>query len=345
MASADWRLPAEWERQDGVLLAWPHPATDWSDRLASVESTYAALAAAITRFETAIICVPDATVRDRARSMLPTCPPERLRFVTVEYDDTWLRDSGPLTLAGLSGFRLLDFRFTGWGGKFDARRDDELVANLMARGLFRNAERRRVDFALEGGAIESDGQGTLLTTWTCLNRRHPRLSRADLDARLLKEFNANRVLWLEHGEIEGDDTDAHVDTLARFAPDDAIVYQSCGDVSDRHHADLSAMADELADLRTASGSAYRLFPLPWPRGIIDEGRRLPASYANYLVLNDAIVMPAYGDAADDRAAEVLAAAHPRREIVPVDARSLIWQNGSVHCVTMQLPEGVLARAA
>ena len=144
-----------------------------------------------------------------------------------------------------------------------------------------------------------------------------------------------------HGALEGDDTDAHIDTLARFAPGDAIVFQACDDSTDAHYADLKAMAEEIAALRTKDGKPYRLFPLPWAEPILDEGRRLAASYANFLIVNGAVLMPAYSDAADDAAAAVLAQAFPGREIVQVPCRPLIWQNGSLHCITMQLPEGLV----
>jgi agmatine/peptidylarginine deiminase len=157
-----------------------------------------------------------------------------------------------------------------------------------------------------------------------------------------EQLAAERVIWLEHGYLQGDDTDAHIDTLARFAPGDAIVFQSCDDEGDPHHAELTRMGDELAALRTASGAPYRLFPLPWARPILDDGRRLAASYANYLVVNGGVLVPAYGDSADAEAARIIGAAHPGREVIGVPCRPLIWQNGSLHCVTMQLPQGLLA---
>ncbi|WP_240099316.1 agmatine deiminase family protein [Thermomonas flagellata] len=343
MPNADVRFPAEWEPQAAVLIAWPHAGTDWAARLGEVEETYIALVAAITRFQPVVVCVPDDDVETYADLRLRSnrVDPAQVRFVQVDYDDTWLRDSGPITLRAGDGFRLLDFRFTAWGGKFDAGRDDRLVERLHAQGLFRDAARERIDFALEGGAIETDGAGTLLTTWHCLHARHPGLTREDLGARLAGWLHQQRVLWLEHGALEGDDTDAHIDTLARFAPDDAIVFQACDDAADAHYADLKAMADEIAALRTRDGRPYRLFPLPWARPVIDEGRRLAASYANFLIVNGAVLMPAYGDPADAAAAAVLAQAFPGREIVPVPCRPLIWQNGSLHCITMQLPEGLV----
>ncbi|MCW8807554.1 MAG: agmatine deiminase family protein, partial [Rhodanobacter sp.] len=152
--------------------------------------------------------------------------------------------------------------------------------------------------------------------------------------------HAERVLWLDYGYLEGDDTDAHIDTLARFAPGDRIVFQACDDASDPHHDELQRMAGELAALRTRDGRPYRLYPLPWAKPIVDEGRRLAASYANYLIVNGAVLVPAYGDTADDEAARVIGAAHPGRVIVQVPCRPLIWQNGSLHCLTMQLPAGL-----
>lgn len=339
------RFPAEWDAQSGILIAWPTVDTDWADRLEQVEETYIALVAAITRFQPVLVCVSDDDVETYAEMRLRSnrVDMDRVRFVSAPYDDTWLRDSGPITLRRADGgFQVLDFRFTGWGGKFDARRDDQLVGVLAAAGLFNDASVRSIPFALEGGGIETDGQGTLLTTWTCLHERHPDRDRDSLSADLAAWLQQDRVLWLEHGYLEGDDTDAHIDTLARFASADSIVYQACDDASDSHFRELQAMGEELAALRTAGGAPYRLFPLPWPQPVLDEGRRLAASYANFLIINGAVLMPAYGDVADEAAREVLAAAFPGREIVQVPCRPLIWQNGSLHCITMQLPAGLLA---
>ena len=365
MSQPALRFPAEWEPQSAVLVAWPHAGTDWAERLGDVEETYIALVAAIARFEPVLVCVADDDVEAYARARLSSARIDmaRVSFVCVPYDDTWLRDSGPVTLVAAGGprtpfsppggekvpaqrvdegqsFRLLDFRFTGWGGKFAASQDDLLVERLDESGIFINSDRQAIDFALEGGAIETDGQGTLLTTWQCLHERHPDATREQLSGSLAGWLQQERVLWLDHGYLEGDDTDAHVDTLARFAAPDAIVYQACDDPADSHYPELQAMAAEIAALCTRDGRPYRLFPLPWPRPIVDGGRRLAASYANFLIVNGAVLMPAYGDRADAAAATVLENAFPGREIVQVPCRPLIWQNGSLHCITMQLPTGV-----
>lgn len=341
--TVDFRFPAEWEPQSAVLIAWPHADTDWAERLAEVEDTYVALVAAITRFQQIIICVADDDLQIYAEARLRSARIDmsKVRFVPAEYDDTWLRDTGPITLRAGERFKQLDFRFTGWGGKYEASRDDLLVGELSGMDLFHDYFVQSIDFALEGGAIETDGEGTLLTTWKCLHERHPQLSREDITAKLSSWLQQDRVLWLDHGYLEGDDTDAHIDTLARFAGADAIVFQACDDPADSHYAELGAMAAEIAALRTTDDQPYRLFPLPWAQPVLDAGRRLAASYANFLIINGAVLMPAYGDAADDKAAAVLAQAFPDREIVQVPCRSLIWQNGSLHCITMQLPDGIL----
>lgn len=337
--------PAEWAAQDGVLIAWPHAGTDWAGNLADVEQTYAALAAAISRRQRLLICVGDAQIEARMHQLAGAAGArmERIQAVRIDYDDTWLRDSGPISLIDGNGFRLLDFRFTGWGGKFQASRDDALVTGLFERGVFSLACKHEwLDFVLEGGAVETDGLGTLLSTWHCLATRHPGKSRAQVEDVLSTHLRVDRFLWLEHGALQGDDTDAHIDTLARFVSADSIVYQGCDDRHDPHYAGLNAMATELATLRQRDGQPYRLSALPWPRPIHDaDGRRLAASYANFLFVNDAILMPGYGDAADALAAATLEQASGLAvEVVP--CRPLIEQNGSLHCITMQLPEGVLA---
>ena len=344
MTEPRWRLPAEWEPQAAVLIAWPHAGTDWAERLAEVETTYVALAAAVTRFQRLVVVVADADVHAHAEALLREAGVDlmRIRFVELPYDDTWLRDSGPITLQDGDGrFQLADFRFTGWGGKFGAEQDDALIAGLVAADVFGEASHRRIDWALEGGGIESDGAGTVLTTWKCLHQRHPEQSREAMSAILRDSLHASRILWLDHGYLEGDDTDAHIDTLARFAPGGHIVYQACDDTSDKHHDELARMGVELATLRTVDGRPYTLHPLPWAQPIIDEGRRLAASYANYLIVDGAVLVPAYGDAADDAAARIIGSAHPGREVVQVPCRPLIWQNGSLHCITMQLPVGLV----
>jgi len=313
------RLPAEWEAQDAILLVWPHEHTDWSPMLAEVRRTVQAIIEAIERFEPVILIRPD-------KWDLPT-------------NDTWARDFGPITIQENGIPVLLDFTFTGWGGKFEAEKDNAVNRKLQAAGAFGSTVLRTVDLILEGGSIESDGQGTLLTTTQCLlnPNRNPHLSREQVEERLKAELGVTNILWLQHGHLVGDDTDAHIDTLARLCPDKTIVYVACDDPADEHFASLKAMEQELEQF-----SGYRLLPLPWPIAKYDsQGHRLPATYANYLVINGAVLVPTYNDPADSLALEVVGKAFADREIIGIDCSTLILQHGSLHCITMQIPEGVI----
>jgi agmatine deiminase len=240
--------------------------------------------------------------------------------------------------------RLLDFGFNGWGLKFPADRDNQVNRRLLAAGIFA-VPCTSIGLVLEGGSLESDGEGTLLTTSECLlnPNRNPHLDRPALERELARELGVTHFLWLDHGYLAGDDTDSHIDTLARLAPDETILYVSCPDASDEHFAALGAMHDQLAGFRTRQGAPYRLIPLPWPTPRCDDtGQRLPATYANFLVINGAVLVPTYADGQDATALATIGKAFPGREVVGIDCRPLILQHGSLHCVTMQLPKGILA---
>jgi agmatine deiminase len=336
------RLPAEWEPQDGVLLAWPHEDTDWAPYLDAVEPVFAEIAAEISRRETVVIATPDP---ERLLGLLLAkgAAPERVRLYQVENNDTWARDFGPITILEEGRPVLLNFGFNGWGLKFPSDLDNRINRRLEALSAF-HAPLQTVGLVLEGGSIESDGAGTILTTEECLlnDNRNPHLSRPELEEELHGLFGSDRFLWLANGYLAGDDTDSHVDTLARLCPDDTIVYVSCDDPCDEHYPALEAMRSEIEAFRTAKGAPYRAIPLPWPEAKYDtEGTRLPATYANYLVINGAVLVPTYRDRQDAAALEAIGAAFPDREIVGIDCLPLILQHGSLHCVTMQLPKGTL----
>lgn len=344
------RLPAEWEAQDGVLLTWPHDGGDWAPMLDRVEPVFVAIAAAIAARERLLLVVRDAAQHQRVRALLAAAGADaaRLRVVELASDDTWARDHGPVTVIEDGRPVLLDFRFNGWGGKYPSALDDRIPEGLAAAGAFGGHRRERVDFVLEGGGIDSDGQGTVLTTVPCQTHpgRNRGWSRQRIERQLRESLGAARILWLENGHLEGDDTDSHIDTLARFCDPRTIAYVRCDDPQDPHHAGLAAMEAELRALRDASGRAYELLPLPWPSAKRDEqGRRLPATYANFLVVNGAVLVPTYRDAADVTALARLALAFPGREIVGIDCLPVVRQGGSLHCLTMQFPAGTLADAA
>lgn len=342
-------MPAEWAHQSAVLLTWPHAGTDWSERLAEVEPVFIAIALAVLARENLVIsCEHVSRLQELERELTTHVReqglPGRVIAVPAPADDTWSRDHGPLTVITDDGPRLLDFRFNAWGGKFPWQKDDALNRHLLDSGSFGTTPMDSVDCILEGGSIESDGKGTLLTTSECLltPSRNPSLDRGGIENLLAETLGAQRILWLNHGYLAGDDTDSHIDTLARFCAEDHICYVTCPDVADEHYSALAAMEEELEQFRQADGRPYKLTALPWPDPIYDEeGQRLPATYANFLIINGAVLLPVYDVPQDDDAIRVLKELFPGREIVPINCRPLIFQHGSLHCVTMQLPEGVV----
>lgn len=328
------------------MLTWPHAYSDWRPWLAEVEPVFVAIARAVAEREQVIITAYDAahlmhisTLLQRAGTNL-----DRVHLHIAPSNDTWVRDHGPITVSKNGTPLLLDFIFNGWGDKFDATLDNELVRRLHAQGAFGATPLTSIDFVLEGGSIEVDGAGSLLTTERCLlsPQRNPALNRAAIETRLHEWLGVERVLWLTHGYLAGDDTDSHIDTLARFCSPDMVCYVACDDASDEHYTELKAMEQELQALRSAAGAPYHLVPLPWPQPKYgDDGRRLPASYANFLIINGAVLAPTYDDPADNAALARLKTCFPDRAIIAIPCLPLIRQYGSLHCVTMQLPAAVL----
>lgn len=335
-------LPAEWEAQQAVLLAWPHALTDWNYMLREVTECYRAMAEAIVRFVPLIIVTPDP---DSVKALIAHLPQERISYFKVDTNDTWTRDYGPITTADRQSGRLFanDFKFNAWGLKFAANLDNLVSRKLHDAGLLPGEYVNRLGFVLEGGSIESDGRGTILTTSECLlsPNRNGDLSREQITERLCQYLGAEKVLWLDHGALQGDDTDSHIDTLARLAPHDTILYVSTTP-DDPQYAELEAMREQLSQMTTLEGKPFNLIGLPLPEPIYDPDdadQRLPATYANYLVTNGAVIMPTYGQPKPDLlASQLLRIAYPDHEIVPVDCRALIRQHGSLHCATMQIPK-------
>ena len=370
-------LPAEWAPQSAIQLTWPHAATDWAPMLSRVTECYLKMAFEMASRQPLLIVTPEPeNLRLLLKQRLPGNVLENIGIAKAKTDDTWARDHGFITVEDTDGWHLLDFRFNGWGGKFEARNDNAINAALYRQGVLEGHNDDCLDFELEGGSIESDGAGTILTTAACLlnpnrrqaeshqvylngrgakeegeaNRRYegdavPQVDKAAVEHILQERLGAQHILWLHHGYLAGDDTDSHIDTLARLCPDDTILYVKCDDRSDEHYIELQAMEKELEALRTATGKPFRLIPLPMAAPCVENGERLPATYANFLIMNTAVLVPTYAQESDAVALRRVAEAFPGRDVVGIDCRPLIVQHGSLHCCTMQYPRGVYNETA
>ena len=298
--------------------------------LNEITATYQEIAREISKREHLLIVAPEGTQ-----------PIINCQLAIINSNDTWARDHGFITLTDDEGHhRLLDFCFNGWGEKFPAELDNAINRRLYDEGKMEGEYVDCLDFVLEGGSIESDGCGTVFTTTGCLlapHRNQP-LTKVQIEERLKRELHAERILWIDHGNLTGDDTDGHIDTLVRICPDDTLLYMGCDDPEDEQYEELRLMEEQLKTFRTIDGRPYLLKKLPMPRPIYDEGDRLPATYANFLIVNGAVLCPTYDQPdLDAEALRVIGEAFPDREIVGIDCRSIIKQHGSLHCCTMQFP--------
>ena len=324
-----WRLPAEWEPQEGVQLTWPHAGTDWAPILNDIIVVYHSMAREIARRERLIVVAPEDAACDCLKIVCPT-------------NDTWARDHGFISLVDDNGHRrLLDYKFNGWGEKFEASLDNAINRRLYDLGEIAGEYSDNLDFVLEGGSIESDGRDTIFTTSQCLlapHRNQP-MTKAEIEERLKRDLCAERVLWIDYGNLIGDDTDGHIDTIVRVCPDDTLLYMGCDNPEDEQYEDLRKMEAQLQSFRTLEGKPYRLMKLPMPHPIYDGEDRLPATYANFLIINDAVLCPTYNQPdIDSEALRIIAKAFPDREIIGIDCCPVIRQHGSLHCCTMQFPK-------
>ena len=332
-------LPAEWERQQCILMSFPHEETDWvengsQEALNEALVPFIRIAQAIAYSQAVYIICKDKT---RISSMF--CSTRNMTFIEIPTNDTWIRDYGYLSVYENDEKKLLDFTFDGWGGKFEASLDNAVNENLHKKGYMGITPLEKIDFVLEGGSIESDGKGTILTTSQCLcnPNRNTGLSKEEVESKLKQTLGAKRILWLDYGYLVGDDTDSHVDTLARFVNDTTIVYLQCTDKKDEHFDTLKKMETQLQSFKDFKGNAYTLIPLPMTKAIYDkQQQRLPSTYANFLISNEALVYPSYNDAQDKVVQQIFKEIYPDKEIIPVNCLKLIEEGGSLHCSTMQV---------
>jgi len=338
------RLPAEWETQSGIMLTWPHSHTDWNPILTNVEPVFVSICAHTSQHEKVLIVARDTEHKAHIQKCLSTTRVDytNIKFGLADSNDSWARDHGAISVMDNEQPVLLDFNFNAWGGKYEYHLDNEINEKLQQQNLF-HAPLQSIDFVLEGGSIESNGEGTLLTNQCLLScSRNPGLDKAAIESTLKATLGIQEILWLKSGELIGDDTDAHIDTLARFVNANKIAYVGCDDKTDAHYQALHNMEQELKNLNNRKNEPYELIPLPLPDPIHNkEGQRLPATYANFLIINDAVLLPVYNQEKDYLAYTVLQKCFPGREIITINCLPLIHQYGSLHCVTMQFPKGIL----
>ena len=330
------RMKAEWEKQRAVLMAFPHEETDWADDLEAALTPFIRIAQAIAYAQPIyIICRDKKSISDKF------CSTHNMSFIELPTNDTWIRDYGYLSIEEDGETKLLDFTFDGWGGKFDASLDNQLNSALHQKGYLGTTASETIDFILEGGSIESDGAGTIMTTSQCLrnSNRNGGLSKEEVASKLSVYLGTERILWLDHGYLAGDDTDSHIDTLARFVDKVSIAYVKCVDKKDEHYASLLKMEEELQNFWTIEDKPYRLIPLPMCEAKYDqEGNRLPATYANFLITNKALIYPTYSASTDKEADMIFKEIFPNKEIIPINCEKLIEEGGSLHCSTMQIAQ-------
>lgn len=335
----------EWTPCDAILMALPNEETDWNYILTQAWAQYREIIEKITRCGIKIVLL----CRDvkEAEKVLEGINQNNIFFVETDFNDTWTRDYGPLTILKHGDLRVLDFGFNAWGLKFAADKDNLINRTLnqksvITKGIYRNESA----FILEGGSVDTDGEGTILTTTKCLcsPNRNGGLSKTEATEKLKQHLGAEHVLMLDYGTLIGDDTDSHIDTLARMAPENTIVFTGCRNIEDPQFEELLKMRAQLSMFRNIHGEPFNLVELPLPDPVFDdEANRLPATYANYLVTDRYVFMPTYNQPDNDRLAmQTIRIPFPDHEIIGIDCRALLWQHGSLHCATMQLPKGVLA---
>jgi len=334
------RLPAEWETQSFIQITFPHMNSDWSYMYEIVVLCFIEIIEAVAQFEPVlVVCYSE----EEVSALFPNETPFPIYFFEAESNDTWARDHGAITILQNGTPVLNDFIFNGWGQKFDASLDNQITKKLSQRVLS-SSPLKTHDFILEGGAIESDGMGTLLTTSECLlsPNRNPQMNKDQITHFLKETFGLKKILWLNHGYLSGDDTDSHIDTLARLCSPAKIAYVKCSSPLDEHYNALQEMEKQLQSFTNANNEAYELVALPWPDACFDaNGDRLPATYANFLLVNGGVLVPTYNVPQDEEALKIIRGIFPDRKVMGINCRTLIDQHGSLHCITMQYPEKVM----
>jgi len=323
------RLISEWQKQDAIVIAWPNETTDWAENLKDVSKVYFDLACKIADHQKLLILSKELNLPE-----FPNQLKKNIKIVQIDYNDTWTRDYIGLSVEKDNERRIINFKFNAWGDKFGSNLDNTVNIQLEKKGLFIKPILNHEEFVLEGGSVEINDQNELLTSKQCLlnNNRNPNLNQSQIEQVLKNNLGVKDIIWIENGEIPGDDTDAHIDTLARFCNDNTIAYSIDNSIA------LKSMEKEL---KNKFNKNQILVPLPLPKPLIHNGNRIPGSYVNFLITNKKVLVPTYNDPNDTIAINQLQKLFPNRKIQGVNCIELIKQNGSLHCITMQIAEGIL----
>ena len=333
-------LLPEWHPQDAILMALPHEDTDWAYMLDEAKECFYQIINAISKSgEAVILLVQNKNDYKYAINKFG----DNVFPAIIPFNDTWTRDFGPIFIQNGNIPVCLDFKFNGWGLKFAADKDNQVTGLMTCKNIFSEKViyQNRLNFVLEGGSIETDGNGILLTTAYCLlsPNRNGEWDRPKIENYLKTVLGLKKILWLNNKPLEGDDTDGHIDTLARFCNQKTIVYVNCNDKTNSNYLTLRNMEEELKNFSLLNGESYNLLPLPLPEPIICNGKQLPATYANFLIINNAVLIPTYKSPNDKEAINTITSLFPDRKVIDIDCSALIKQNGSLHCATMNLPAG------
>lgn len=320
------RIPAEWEEQEALIVVFPPKESDWKHSLEEIHRTYVEFIGKIARFQKCLVICEDKTA---LANLLPNL--QNIELIQMQTNDTWIRDFGGINVYKNHKRRTYDFVFNAWGNKFEANLDNTITEQLFKKGYL-TGKLKNVDFVLEGGSIDSNGHGVMLSTAYCLfeENRNPELSKKEIKKTLKKLFGLKKLIILKHGALMGDDTDSHIDTLARFINKNTIAYVKCYDKEDEHYDELNKMEKELKK------TGYNLLPLPLPSAKYFNNHRIPATYMNFVFINNAVLVPTYNDTYDAQVLETFTHLFPMREIVGVESSVLIREHGSLHCASMNI---------
>ena len=327
------RLLGEWEEQEFVQLVFPHKETDWIEYLDEAIDTFINIAKTISKYQKVLVVAPKLKdIKQRLKS-------KNIIFVNLKSNDTWSRDFGGISVRYGKDIKILNFKFNGWGKKYPYELDNQITKKLKFKGVFKGYLHQDISFVLEGGSIDTNGNGILLTTKRCLleKNRNPKLKQKQIEQKLKSLLGIKKILWLENGALIGDDTDSHIDTLARFVNSNTIVYQTASKDS-KNYTQLKKMEKELKKFTNLENKPSNLIPLPHIEDKYFQDELLPATYVNFLIINGAVLVPMYNDKNDKKALKIFQKLFTKRDIIGIDCTTLIKQHGSLHCVTMQYPK-------